>query len=529
MTQRIPATAAMLVKNSERYLLEVLTALRDFDEVLLLDNGSTDRTFDIAAQFDNVSYYRHDFIGFGPMKNMAARLAQNDWIFSIDSDEVADGELIESIRLAVAENQPQHLYSLSRLNHYNGRLIKACGWYPDLLPRLYHRGFTCFSDRQVHESLLIPAEAQPHRLAGHLKHYSFENAEGLIQKMQQYSSLYADENRFKKKTSPAQALLHGSVSFIKNYLLKRGFAYGADGLTISVANAQGSYYKYVKLYERNQNMKVSLIITTYNRPDALAFVLQSALAQTRLPDEIIVADDGSTQSTAEVVDYVRRRAPIPVKHAWRPDDGFRAAEARNRALAMASGDYMVLIDGDMLLDPSFVADHLRLAQKGRLVQGSRVMLSEERTQEILASDRLPDLSPFSRGIKKRLSAVRCRGLAKMVGRKGTQTHRGIKTCNMGFFRTDALAVNGFNNDFVGWGREDSEFVARCFHNGMKRHNLKFAGVAYHLWHHEAQRDALPQNDALLKHTLETQQIRCENGVDAFLSPTYVDDSSTKAV
>lgn len=516
ISTKIPATAAMLVKNSERYLAEVLTALGDFDEVLLLDNGSTDRTFDIAAQFDNVSYFKHDFIGFGPMKNMAARLAQNDWIFSIDSDEVPDAELIGSIGAAVTENDSESIYTLSRLNHYNGRLIKACGWYPDILPRLYHRRFTRFSDRQVHESLLIPENAQSRSLSGRLKHYSFENAEGLIQKMQQYSSLYADENRFKKKTSPAKALLHGGVSFLKNYFLKRGFAYGSDGLTISVANAQGSYYKYVKLHERNQNIKVSLIVTTYNRPDALAFVLQSALSQTRLPDEIIVADDGSKRTTADVVRYINQYSPVPVKHCWQPDDGFRAAQSRNRALAMAEGDYIVLIDGDMLLDVSFIADHLKLALKGRLVQGSRVLLSEARTQEILASDRLPDLSLFDSGIEKRLSALRCRCLSALAGKSGSQNHRGIKTCNMGFFRDDALAVNGFNNRFVGWGREDSEFVARCYHNGMKRHNLKFAGIAYHLWHDEAERDALPHNDALLRHTLETQQIRCDNGVDVFL-------------
>jgi len=285
MNPKIPATAAMLVKNSERYLHEVLTALQDFDEVLLLDNGSTDRTFEIAERFTNVSYYKYDFIGFGPMKNLAARLAQNNWIFSIDSDEVADSELIAAIRKAVAENKEQNIFSLSRLNHYNGRLIKACGWYPDIIPRLYHRRFTRFSDRQVHESLILPPDANVRPLEGRLKHYSFENAEGLIQKMQQYSSLYAEENRYKKDSSPFKALLHGSVSFVKNYLLKRGFAYGADGLTISIANAQGSYYKYVKLYERNRNISVALIITTYNRPDALELVLKSALAQTRLPDD----------------------------------------------------------------------------------------------------------------------------------------------------------------------------------------------------------------------------------------------------
>ena len=308
---------------------------------------------------------------------------------------------------------------------------------------------------------------------------------------------------------------------MKNYLLKRGFAYGADGLTISVSNAQGSYYKYVKLYERNRTITVSLIITTYNRPDALELVLKSALSQTRLPDEIIVADDGSRQGTAEVVDFIRRRTSIPVKHSWQPDRGFRAAESRNRALAQAKSDYIVLIDGDMVLDPSFIADHLKIARKGRLIQGSRVILTEEKTQDILDEGDLPALSMFSSGIEKRLSALRCRCLAKLAGRKGNRKHKGIKTCNMGFFRSDALAVNGFDNSFVGWGREDSEFVARCYHNGMKRHNLKFAGIAYHLWHNEAERDSLPQNDALLEATLSERKIRCVHGVSDFIKDEEV--------
>ena len=126
-------------------------------------------------------------------------------------------------------------FSLSRLNHYHGRLIKGCGWYPDIIPRLYHRRFTRFFRPSGAGVFGVAAGSQVKQLDGRLKHYSLKNAEGLIQKMQQYSSLYAEENRFKKDSSPFKALLHGGVSFVKNYLLKRGFAYGADGLTISVS------------------------------------------------------------------------------------------------------------------------------------------------------------------------------------------------------------------------------------------------------------------------------------------------------
>lgn len=517
--QKIPASAAMLVKNSERYLAEVLEALSAFDEVLLLDNGSSDRTLEIAAQFGNVRVCSHEFTGFGSMKNLAADMAKHPWIFSIDSDEVPDAALIESIRAAVEHNDPHTVYALSRLNHYNGRLIKACGWYPDILPRLYHKNYVRFNNRRVHESLELSREIHVRSLKGRLKHYSFQNAEGLIQKMQQYSTLYAEENRYRKTASVFKALLHGGAAFVKNYFLKKGIFYGADGLIISSANAQGSYYKYVKLYEHNRNMSVALIVTTYNRPDALALVLKSALAQTRLPQEIIIADDGSDRRTTEVVGkFAQASPPVAVKHIWQKDEGFRAAQSRNRAIAAAASDYLIIIDGDMVLDPSFIADHIAVARKGRLIQGTRVLVSRKRTEEILGVRNLPlpDLSFGAGGIKKRLSALRLTKLAKLLAKRGSQKHKGIKSCNMAFFRDDALAVNGFNNDFVGWGREDSEFAARCYHSGMKRHNLKFAGVAYHLWHNEAERAALPKNDALLKATLAEKKTRCERGVDEFL-------------
>ena len=522
---KIHASAVMLVKNSERYLKEVLSALADFDEVLLLDNGSTDRTLEIAAEFGNVRVCRHEFIGFGPMKNLAASLAKHPWIFSIDSDEVPDSELIASIRNAVEHNDPQTVYTLSRLNHYNGRLIRGCTWYPDILPRLYQRTHTGFSDKKVHEGIIIPPKTVVCRLNGHLKHYSYENVEGLIHKMQYYSTLYAEENRYKKDSTPFKGLVHGAVAFVKNYLLKRGFMYGADGLIISSVNAQGSYYKYVKLYEHNRNMSVSLIITTYNRPDALALVLKSALAQTRLPQEIIIADDGSDRRTTEVVGKFTQASPVPVKHTWQKDDGFRAAESRNRAIAAAASDYLIIIDGDMVLDPSFIADHISVAKKGRLIQGSRVILGKERTEDILSCPGLPlpELSFSSNGVKKRLSALRLPAFAKLAARHGNRKHKGIKSCNMGIFRDEALAVNGFNNDFVGWGREDSEFVARCYHNGMKRHNLKFAGTAYHLWHREAERTALPHNDALLQAALNEKKTRCERGVNEFLETQAAPD------
>lgn len=512
----LPITATLLVKNSAQYLPQVLDSLHLFDEVLLLDNGSSDNTLDIAAQYPNVSIHHHEFIGFGPMKNLAASLAKHDWILSIDSDEILTPELQHSLQ-QLDLNTPQHIYTLSRLNHYRGRLIKACGWYPDILPRLYHRSHTQFSNRQVHEALERQSDSVLLPLAGDLLHYSFDSADGLLQKMQHYSSLYADQFRYQKHTSITAALVHGFTAFNKHYWLKSGWRYGGDGFTIAVSNALGSFYKYIKLNERNQALSVSLIITTYNRPDALGLVLESALRQTVLPQEIIVADDGSGEETAALIQRFQQHSPIPIKHSWQEDDGFRAAQSRNRALAQAQSEYIVLIDGDMVLHRQFIADHKQSAQRGVWVQGSRVLLKPEYTAELLRSP-LPQpfhLPCYHHSIAKKHAALRCPRLRKLVGKRLSRSTKAVKSCNMGFFLADAQAINGFNNDFVGWGREDSEFVARLYHLGLKRRNLKFGGIAYHLWHHEAERDALPHNDALLKRTLDEQLIRCANGMDAF--------------
>lgn len=511
----IPASATIIVKNAERYLAQVLSALSQFDEILLLDNGSTDNTLTIAQQYPNITMVTHEFIGFGALKNLATEKAKYDWIFSIDSDEIPDQALLDDIRNAVLADKRDTIYTVNRLNHYHGRQIKGCGWHPDILPRLYHKQHTRFTNRRVHESLIIPEGSPVIALAGTLKHYSFDNASDLINKMQHYTSLYAEENRYRKSSSLSKALLHSATAFLKHYFLKCGITYGVDGFIISVANAQGSYYKYIKLLEANRHIRVALIITTYNRPDALEAVIRSALKQTRRPDEILIADDGSTAETADTIAHLAGNSPIPIRHIWQEDEGFRLSQSRNRALVATNADYIIMIDGDMVLHPKFIQHHLTVARKGRFIQGSRVLIDDELTRKYLMTP--CKIHVFTKGIIKRHSALNIPLLRNFIAKKGKQSDKGIKGCNMGFFKSDAQAVNGFDNNFVGWGREDSEFVARLYHNGVKRHDLKFGGIAYHLYHPESDRDALPENDKILQNTLSRKKIRCENGLNIFES------------
>ncbi|AUI65361.1 MULTISPECIES: glycosyltransferase [Glaesserella] len=517
---KLPISVTMLVKNAEKYLAQSLQSLVDFAEIIILDNGSTDRSLEIAAQFDNVKIHHHEFIGFGPMKNLAAELASYDWIINVDSDEIFSQALIEEIK-QIDLNDTQKVYAILRINHYRGKPIKTCGWYPDYVKRLYHRTTVRFNDKQVHESLIIPEQIALVRLKQHFLHYSFDGAEGLINKMQQYTSLFAQQQQFRKRASIWSAISHGLSAFFKNYLLKRGILSGRDGFVISFANACGAYYKYVKLAEANQRLTTSLIITTYNRPDALEAVLTSVLHQKVLPDEVIVADDGSKDDTKAVIERFQTNFPVPLKHAWQEDDGFRLAESRNRAIALSECDYVIIIDGDMVLHPAFIADHKMAAKKGLFVQGGRVVLTKEKTAELLQNPTAYRvLKWYEKGLEKRLekrlSALHLPLISAFILKKEKQQLHGIRGCNMAFFKEDALAINGFNNAFVGWGREDSEFVVRFFNRGGKRANIKFSAIAYHLWHNEAERDALPENDKLLKNAMSQKLVWCENGVSQFI-------------
>jgi glycosyltransferase involved in cell wall biosynthesis len=260
---------------------------------------------------------------------------------------------------------------------------------------------------------------------------------------------------------------------------------------------------------------LALIVTTYERPDALALALASALAQTEPPAELLVADDGSGEATRALVARVAAAAPVPVRHVWQEHRGFRLAAARNRAIAAATAPYLVLVDGDLVLHPEFLADHRRAARPGRWVQGGRALLSEPVTREALASGRTT-FGLLEPGTRNRKNGLRSPLLSRLASREGRDPLR-VRGANLALWREDALRVNGFDEAFEGWGREDSEFAARLAHAGVARLHLRFAAVAWHLWHPERSRAALPANQRRLEATLAARTVRCERGLDGHLA------------
>ncbi len=271
-------------------------------------------------------------------------------------------------------------------------------------------------------------------------------------------------------------------------------------------------------------MNVSLVVLTYNWPEALARVLDTVAAQRRLPEEVIVADDGSGPQTAALIAARESSFPVPLRHVWQEDRGFRAARARNRGFAAAKGDYVVLIDGDMLLHPSFIADHLMLAERGYFLQGGRLKADSAESARLLAGGP-PVFAPWMAGNfhefdgTRRLYAFRQPLLARWKAR----ARRGgrVMSCNMSFWREDLLRVNGFDERMEGYGAEDRELAARLENAGVRRRQLKWAALAVHLEHRSrAQPDVddptLPNNQ-LFRQTVEQRITRCELGIDRHLA------------
>lgn len=247
----VKITATILTKNSAKRLADVLAALRWCDEVVVLDTGSTDETLEIARRYANVNVRELVglFPGFGRAHRQAVALSRNDWILSIDSDEVlTEGLSRELMRLKPC---PRTVYAIPFHNYFNGRLITSCGWYPERHERLFNRRATNFCENDVHErvqtgDLRILALSHP------VHHYSYDSADDFLRKMRSYSQLFAAQHAGRKSSSPGKAVRHGLWAFAKSYLLQRGFLQGYEGLIISSYKAQTAFWKYLLLHDANR-------------------------------------------------------------------------------------------------------------------------------------------------------------------------------------------------------------------------------------------------------------------------------------
>lgn len=262
----------------------------------------------------------------------------------------------------------------------------------------------------------------------------------------------------------------------------------------------------------------SLVISTYNWPKALDFCLQSVMQLRQLPYEVLIADDGSGPETRKLIESFQKIFPVPLIHVWHEDNGFQLARIRNRAIAKATGDYIVQVDGDVILHPNFIKDHLRLSKKGYFVVGSRGSLSKAFTEKLLHSIKLPDISILRRHVTNKLNTLRNFYLSNFLSNKykvhGKYKYY-AKGCNMAFWRMDAITVNGYNETMVGWGREDEELVSRFIIFGLKKQFLKMGGVVFHIWHKKAAHQNEPANLEIVYKTRAEANYRSALGLDQY--------------
>ncbi len=265
-------------------------------------------------------------------------------------------------------------------------------------------------------------------------------------------------------------------------------------------------------------MRTAVILTTYNRPDALAAALEGYLAQDTHAFELIVADDGSTGETRRLIEDYARGAPFSLQHVWQEDRGFRAAAARNRALAATAADYVIFSDGDCVPPAQFVSRHGALAEPGYFVAGNRILLAARLTSRVLRN-RVPIhqwrhsewLAAWLRGDVNRLLPL----LTLPDGafrKRAPRRWKGVKTCNVAAWRADLERVNGFDESYAGWGLEDSDLVIRLTHAGVRHKSARFAAPVFHLWHEEWDRSRLSENQRRLDEILSSHRIEASVGL-----------------
>jgi glycosyltransferase involved in cell wall biosynthesis len=263
---------------------------------------------------------------------------------------------------------------------------------------------------------------------------------------------------------------------------------------------------------------ISVIVTTYDRPDALQAVLAGLACQTDRGFEVVIADDGSSPATGDMVAAWRSGMGVSLHHVWHPHHGFRAAEIRNRAILASRGGYCVFLDGDCIPRSDFVAIHRKLAQPGWFVAGNRVLLSEAATKGTLRGGIRPHKWRAAEAVRQRLrgGVNRMSAMLKLPLGPMRKLHarqwRGARSCNLAVWRSDLDLVDGFDAIYNGWGREDSDLLIRLIHAGVRRKDGRFATGVFHLWHAEEDRSRVSANDALLRAVLQIKQTRARRGL-----------------
>jgi glycosyltransferase involved in cell wall biosynthesis len=266
-------------------------------------------------------------------------------------------------------------------------------------------------------------------------------------------------------------------------------------------------------------MKLSLIISAYNQRQSLEKIFQGLSLQTNRPEEILLADDGSSDGTDELVQQWRNKTPAPIQHIWHPDEGFLKTTILNKTVAASGGDYIVFLDGDCVPHSKFIADHRALAESGCWVQGRRCFVREPFVAEFMPGKTSPWIWALQGRINRVGKSVR---LPFPIVRRD-HGQRGILGCNMAYWRKDIEAVNGFDESYQGRGMgADSDLGSRLYNLGRVRKFVYGRALVYHLDHPIMPRPHFDQNKARLNEVLSSRKTRCDKGLDQYTNRPVVD-------
>jgi len=261
------------------------------------------------------------------------------------------------------------------------------------------------------------------------------------------------------------------------------------------------------------SLPIAVIISTYNNPNFLHLILQAYARQSEQNFSIYIADDGSTKETRSLIEHLSKDYPHAIQHIWHKDQGFRKARIHNIALQRVQEPYVIFTDGDCIPLTNMIATHRKLAQANTMISGSRILLSKSWTKHLCNTKKLPKNSLLS-WLKHKYHGNINRIFPLIMPphlSSPNQKLSGIHGCHISCHTKDLFNINGFDESFEGWGREDSDLVARLFHHGIQRRNLRGTPVL-HLWHQENSRDRLNDNDALLQSCLTEKRQQAIKGI-----------------
>ena len=523
---QIKITAVIITLNEEKNIQKCIDSVKDVvEEIVVVDSFSTDKTEEICKN-NGVRFLQRQWGGYGNQKNWGNEQAAYDYILSLDADERLSDGLKKAI-LAIKKKWRYDVYSFNRLWHFNGQKLKYSK-YPDRQFRLFDRRKTEWSENMVHEKIITDNGITVKRINKDIIHYSEENIHDLTNTLNNYSALSARYSfKLGKKPNVFKLIFSPVFSFIRNYFIKLGFLDGFSGYVFSVNMAHYSFLKYAKRIELYKTVaddtekphKIGVIISAYNQPEWLKKTLWGFCFQSRMADEIIIADDGSRDDTRMVIDEFKNQ--LPIKHIWHEDKGYRKTEILNKALIASTADYLIFTDQDCIPRADFIATHENYAQKGYFLSGGVFRLTMNISQNLnkndIESGRAFDLKWLNKQKQpmtfKFMKLIKNRNFCRFMNRL-TSTKATWNGGNASGWRTDMLYINGFNEEMQ-YGGEDREFGERLMIWGIKSKQIRYSAVMLHLDHTRPYKNdrEVAKNLAIRKNTKKNRIIKTPFGIE----------------